>query len=462
MLKLASIQTRLAAGLSLSLLVLLTAQWLVVGVSIRYLTEAYIAAHLIQDSETLLAALLIANANEISLDKSKLSPVYARPFSGQYYKLSIGGKDFRSRSLWDTDLPHSAELPLGLTAKDRQKFTKSIVAGPQAQTLLQVTSRYSKKSTSITVTVAEDLTSIYKDITRFQVRYGIVSLVVALLLLAIQSFIIKKNLKPLDKIRRELMALEKGIVNNLQEDVPTEVLPLVRELNHQLKAFSQRLDRSRNATGNLAHALKTPLSLLSQLTNNEWIQQNQTIKDTLTQSVNTIEQTINRELKRARIAGAQLGGRHTELEPEIKSLIETLRAIYQQKSLNIHYTMPAKILCHMDRQDLMEMLGNVLDNACKWAKHEVLLTITDEQELLFTIEDDGSGCTVEEMDKLTKRGVRLDEQETGHGLGLSIVQGIVEDYFGKLLFSYSKKMGGLKVTISIPILMVGASQIHDS
>ena len=116
----------------------------------------------------------------------------------------------------------------------------------------------------------------------------------------------------------------------------------------------------------------------------------------------------------------------------------------------------------MDRQDLMEMLGNVLDNACKWAKHEVLLTITDEQELLFTIEDDGSGCTVEEMDKLTKRGVRLDEQETGHGLGLSIVQGIVEDYFGKLLFSYSKKMGGLKVTISIPILMVGASQIHDS
>jgi len=458
MLKLGSIQTRLAAGLSLSLLVLLTAQWLVVGVSIRYLTEGYIASHLIQDSETLLAALAIANTNEISLDKSKLSPVYARPFSGQYYKLSIGGKDIRSRSLWDTDLTHSVEPPTTPSEKERLRYTKSIVAGPQAQTLLQVTSRYSKKSTSIAVTVAEDLTSIYKDITRFQVRYGIVSLVVALLLLAIQSLIIKRNLKPLDKIRRELMALEKGIVNHLQEDVPNEVLPLVQELNHQLKAFSQRLDRSRNATGNLAHALKTPLSLLSQLANNEWIQQNQTIKDTLIQSVSTIEQTINRELKRARIAGAQLGGRHTELEPEILSLIETLRAIYQQKALNIQYTMPANVLCNMDRQDLMEMLGNVLDNACKWAKNEVLLTITDEQELTFNIEDDGPGCTVEEMDKLTKRGVRLDEQETGHGLGLSIVQGIVEDYLGALTIATSKDLGGLSVQIRIPVRITPAQK----
>ena len=440
--KLDSIQTRLAAGLSLSLILLLIVQWLVVGISIRYLTEDYIASHLVQDSETLLAALSISSSDDITLDKSKLSPVYLRPFSGQYYKLSVGGKIFRSRSLWDTDLSNSSN--------DSQRFAQSIISGPQAQTLLQVTSRYRKKSNSITVTVAEDLTPIYEDITEFQVRYGIVSLSFVLLLLAMQAFIVKKNLKPLDKIRRELIALEKGVINQLQEDVPAEVLPLVHELNHQLKALGQRLDRSRNATGNLAHALKTPLSLLAQLANDDWIQQNQTIRDALIQAVNTIEQSINRELKRARVAGAQLGGRKTELEPEIKSLIETLRTIYQQKALNVHYTMSANIMCNMDRQDLMEMLGNVLDNACKWANHEVLLTIEDAQELVFSIEDDGPGCTVEEMEQLTKRGVRLDEQETGHGLGLSIVQGIVEDYMGKLTISSSVKLGGLSVLISIP------------
>jgi len=446
MIKLGSIQSRLAAGLSVSLLALLAVQWLVVGVSIRYLSEGYIATHLVQDAETLLVALSISPDADVSLDKSKIGPVFSRPFSGQYYKVSVGDKVFRSRSLWDTDLSHSPEHP----PNGGQNVIRSIVAGPQGQLLLQITGHYSKKSRSIRITVAEDLSVIYEEITEFQLRYGIMSLAVVLVLLAIQAVIIKKNLNPLEKIRRELMALEKGVVNHLQEDVPSEVLPLVRELNQQLKAIGQRLDRSRNATGNLAHALKTPLSLLSQLANNDRIRQDQTVRDSLVQSVDTIERTINRELKRARIAGAQLGGRHTELEPEITSLVDTLGAIYQQKNLNISVIIPPKVLCNMDRQDLMEMLGNVLDNACKWAKSKVLLTVEEQQDLSFVIEDDGPGCTPEAMAKLTNRGMRLDEQTSGHGLGLSIVQGIVDDYSGSLQISSSKNFSGLKVTITIP------------
>ncbi len=451
MIKLSSIQSRLAAGLSVSLLVLLAVQWVVVGISIRYLSEGYIASHLIQDAEALLAALSVSELSvsgdvDVYLDKSKLGPVFSRPFSGQYYKVTVGDNIFRSRSLWDTDLLHSPEY----SRKHEREPTKAIVAGPQTQILLQVTRRYTKKSQAITISVAEDLTNVYKDITEFQIRYGIVSLAVALILLAVQAYIVRKNLKPLEKIRRELMALEKGVVNQLQEDVPTEVLPLVRELNYQLKAFAQRLDRSRDATGNLAHALKTPLSLLTQIADDTCMQQNQSIRDTLLQSVNAIEQTINRELKRARIAGAQLGGRNTEVEPEIQSLVDTLRAIYHKKQLNIHYNIPPKILCKMDRQDLLEMLGNVLDNACKWAESEVLLTIDNNHALTFIIEDDGAGCTADQIENLTKRGVRLDEQISGHGLGLSIVQGIVDDYDGDLKFSDSKKLGGLKVQILIP------------
>ncbi|MFV1984024.1 MAG: sensor histidine kinase [Thiohalomonadales bacterium] len=449
-----SIQTRLAGGLSLSLILLLTVQWIVVGVSIRKLTESYIATHLVQDSETLLASLFLSDNSDINLNKTKLGLVFSQPFSGQYYKVSVADKEFRSRSLWDTDLTHAAA--------NSQRNIQTIVAGPQQQTLLQITSRYTKNSKLIVISVAEDLSPIYKDITAFQIRYGIMTLVVAFILLVTQAFIINKNLKPLDKIRKELKLLDKGIISQLQENVPTEVLPLIRELNQQLKVFSLRLERSRNATGNLAHALKTPLSLLYQLTDDPWIQQNKNIRASLLQSIKTIEENINRELKRAQIAGVKFAARQSSLEPEIKSLLKTLRTIYQEKKLHIHYKIPDGMLCNMDRQDLLEMLGNVLDNACKWAKNEVLLTIKVREksknikngrnngELIFIVEDDGSGCTSDEMSQLTTRGIRLDEQTSGSGLGMSIVQGIVKDYIGQLDISRSKKLGGLCVQINIP------------
>jgi len=437
-----SIQSRLALGLSLSLILLLLVQWIVVGVSIRYLSESYIATHLTQDSETLLASLLLTDKNTIKLNKTKLGLVFSQPFSGQYYKITVADTDLRSRSLWDTDLNHADTLDTN--------HVQMIVEGPQQQTLLQITNHYTKNAKNILITVAEDLTPIYKDITVFQIRYSIVTLLIALILIAVQVFIVNKNLKPLDKIRRELQALEKGVISELQEDVPTEVLPLVQELNLQLTAFRRRLERSRNATGNLAHALKAPLSLLYQLADNPYLQKNNDIKKQLLEPIKKIEQIINRELKRARIAGVQLIARYSKLEPEIQSLIETLKTIYQEKNLKLRYNMPEAVLCNMERQDLLEMLGNVLDNACKWAKHTVLLTIDNNPDLVFSIDDDGPGCTVDEIVNLTTRGTRLDEQTSGHGLGLSIVKEIVDDYQGKLDITASTKLDGLCVIIIIP------------
>ncbi len=437
-----SIQSRLALGLSLSLILLLLIQWIVVGVSIRYLSESYIVTHLTQDSETLLASLFLTEKNTIELKKEKLGLVFSQPFSGQYYKITVSDLNFRSRSLWDTDLNH------GVT---RDKNTvQTIVDGPQQQTLLQITNHYTKNSKNILITVAEDLTPIYKDITVFQIRYSIITLLVALILIAVQVYIVNKNLKPLDKIRRELQSLEKGIISKLQEDVPTEVLPLVQELNLQLAAFRRRLERSRNATGNLAHALKAPLSLLYQLSDSHYLQKNNDIKTQLVESIQTIEQNINRELKHARIAGVQLAARHFKLEAEIQSLIETLKKIHQHKNLKLRYNMPEAVLCNMERQDLLEMLGNVLDNACKWAKQNVILTIKNNPNLVFRIDDDGPGCSADEITNLTIRGTRLDEQTSGHGLGLSIVQEIVDDYQGKLEITASTEFGGLCVCIVIP------------
>jgi signal transduction histidine kinase len=450
-----SIQSRLALGLILSLILLFLVQWLVVSVSIRYLTENYIAAHLVQDSETILASLSISSNNDIKLTNSELGLVYSQPLSGQYYKVTVEETEFRSRSLWDTDLSH-VEI-------NNENKSQLIVNGPLHQILLQVTSRYTKNSKQIVISVAEDLTNIRKDINTFQIRFSIVTLLIVIILIAVQAYIVNKNLKPLDTIRRELKSLDEGLISQLDENVPLEVLPLVRELNQQLTALRQRLDRSRNATGNLAHALKTPLSLLYQLVDDPVLNNHIEYKEILLQSAKSIDESIKRELKRARIAGKQYSARHSKLEPEIKSLLETLTRIYQDKDLNIHYKLPKDISCNMDRQDLMEMLGNVLDNACKWAQQEVLITIEKTTELInagntkntehivFIIEDDGAGCSIEEMENLTQRGNRLDEKTTGHGLGLSIVQSIIEDYRGELSILSSEKLGGLRITISIPV-----------
>ncbi|MFV2061283.1 MAG: ATP-binding protein [Gammaproteobacteria bacterium] len=437
-----SIQSRLALGLTLSLIFLLLAQWLVVSISIRYVTENYIASHLLQDSESLLASLSLANDKPVSLNILKLGPVFSQPFSGQYYKITVGNTIFRSRSLWDTDLSHS-EL-------SNEIVTQAIVTGPLQQILLQVSNRYTKNAKQITISVAEDLTPIYKDIKSFQIRFSLVTLFIVFLLIAVQAIIVKKNLKPLDNIRQELKSLDEGLIDKLQENVPIEVLPLVRELNQQLKAYRKRLDRSRKATGNLAHSLKTPLSLLYQLADDPLIKHNDAVKESLLQAAKTIDHNINRELKRSRIAGSQLAAKHSKLEPELQSLIETLTIIYQQRNLNIHYRVPIDMVCYMDRQDLLEMLGNVLDNACKWAKHEVLISVVKTDEIEFSIEDDGAGCSADEITALTNRGTRFDEQSSGSGLGLSIVQGIVDDYNGELRILTSKTLGGLKVKIRIP------------
>jgi signal transduction histidine kinase len=224
---------------------------------------------------------------------------------------------------------------------------------------------------------------------------------------------------------------------------------LVQELNHQLEAIKKRLARSRNATGNLAHALKAPLTLITQLANSEELQQFPHLKAKLLQHTAAIQQSIERELKRARVAGSHVAGRRTLLGPEINNLVKTLSAMYREKDLAINLKVPEDAVCTIDRQDMLEVLGNVLDNACKWAERDVAITVEQNGHTTIAIEDDGPGDP-DDMEKLVHRGTRADEQVAGHGLGLSIVAEIINDYGGKLEFTNSTALGGLRVAIDIP------------
>lgn len=439
-----SIQARLSAGLVLSLLALFTLQWAVVSASIRYLVEQYVGSRLDHDGESLLAALSFAADGTPLLDPARVDPVYQRPFSGHYFRIAAGRHELLSRSLWDENL-RVGEARLGESALLK-------IQGPQRQRLLVHARGYRKQGHALTIAVAEDLSPVEDDIRAFQWRYALVSLIALLSLLLIQYMVVRTGLRPLEQVRGELQRLERGEVQELTGAMPAEIAPLITQINRLLQTLGQRLKRSRNALGNLAHALKTPLTLLSQLAGRPELQAYPEVRNALRTQVQTLQAISERELKRARLAGGGALGQRVTLAPEVDALAHTLRSIYHSKELEIESRISTGAVFHGDREDFMELLGNLLDNACKWARGRVRTTIEMGVALMVRIEDDGPGCAPEQLAQLTRRGVRADESITGHGLGLAIVQDIVDQYQGHVRFGRSAELGGFMVEILLPVI----------
>jgi len=435
-----SIQARLATGLLISLISLLIAQWVVVERSIGDLAKQYIVSRLVHGGDLLVAALIINN-KKVLLDDSRLDPVYRKPFSGFYFTIDVAGQEFRSRSLWDEHLKVVAVAPGDTTTVRRR--------GPQDQELLVVTSAYKKNGQIAQVVVAEDVSDINRNISSLLKMHALLSLFILVVLILIQVAIVRRGLQPLDKARRQLDELENGLIQSLDEKVPKEIFALVHEVNLRIAAFQQRLERSRRVSGNLAHALKRPLTLLSQLAQDSSTPQHSDYSETFEKHIDEIKRIIERELSRARMAGTAIGGKQSELRSETQSLIKLLQTMYVDKSLNIELLVAAECYVSIDREDFHELMGNILDNACKWAKHQIRVTITNLDGVIIRVEDDGPGIPVEQLDRIMKRGTRLDEQVDGHGLGLSIVKDILEQYQGCILMQKSEDLGGLSLTIQM-------------
>jgi signal transduction histidine kinase len=195
--------------------------------------------------------------------------------------------------------------------------------------------------------------------------------------------------------------------------------------------------------------MKTPLTHLQQLGHRDELNDNPEIRDRLLAQTTQLQQLIERELTRARLAGHGIPGQHLNASEELNALIESLSVIYQHKQLDIQFRLELTQDLTMDREDFLELMGNLLDNACKWATHRVELLISDYDDLQIKVEDDGPGCAEHELEKLTQRGLRIDEETSGHGLGLAIVQDIIDSYQGNIHFDHSPSLGGLRVKIKL-------------
>lgn len=439
-----SLQARLAVGLVVTVLVLFTAQWLVVNISLRNLTEEYFASRLTHDAEGLLAGIVFDNNHHPVVDMERTNPIYERVFSGHYYEVMSEGFVVRSHSLLDYVLKIKP-VPAG-------HYTLTRTQGPELQPLIMLVAGYEKRGRLLTIAVAEDYSPIEGEYSVFQWRYVLITCAVLIGLIALQMWVVQRGLRPLEQVRADVQRLERGDIPELKGNVPTEIIPLVVEINRLITILGDRLERSRNSLGNLAHALKTPLTALDQLLNSDELRACPQLQAQLRDQSEIIGSFIQRELKRARLAGAVTPGGRFDVCQELPSLLTALKQIYRDKNLAVEWNIPPGLAYPAEREDMLELFGNLLDNACKWAVSKVLLSVESGPGLAFSIDDDGPGAPEERLEQLSARGLRLDESVGGYGLGLSISREIVNHYHGKIGFGRSTVLGGFRVWVCLPDL----------
>ncbi len=432
-----SLERSLQAGLLGTLVILLFVFWWAVTLTSRTLAESYVfneLARTVIDANSLI---------EADADNLQLGAMLGRLPSRTQLVLRSNG----ASSLWP---PEQSRLPLSLpelvpgavrrVSNSDQPDVQQVVHGWFAG--------FSIKGEAYVLGAIRDTTELHARLRVLQIFMAIAITVLIAAAILVQRFIVRRAVIKFDDIRRDMLRLERGHAVALSQEVPSEVLPLVIEFNRLLRRFEQRLRQSRNAVGNLAHSLKGPLNLL--IRSGEAEPMGQAERDLVKSNTEVIRRLIESELKRARVAGRSAVGVRFDAEAELPSMIGLLEQVYADKEVQIQFSVDRNVDLLHDRQDMLELIGNLLDNAAKWCTSRVQLTMQGSDSVTIVVQDDGPGCSPEELGRLTDRGVRLDESVAGHGLGLSIVNDIVDTYEGRISLSPSEDLGGLKATVYLP------------
>jgi two-component system sensor histidine kinase PhoQ len=264
---------------------------------------------------------------------------------------------------------------------------------------------------------------------------GIVSIVLMTLLL----FSLNAALSPINQLVKQIKGVEKGELNQIQQDYPDELEQLKTSINHLLKAEMQQRQRYKNSLGDLAHSLKTPLALLNS---------QEDMPEATKQPLQQIQHSIARQLKRS--VGADSAWLSVQpLKKITTQLIGAMTKVYADKNIVITLTCDHEVNFKCDKTDIMELLGNILDNACKAAHSKIEVHLKQTQDIIILIEDDGPGISDEHTDSLLTRGTRLDTYAEGQGIGMAVVSDLVDAYGGALDIGKSE-LGGAKIQVAFP------------
>jgi signal transduction histidine kinase len=280
--------------------------------------------------------------------------------------------------------------------------------------------------------------------------YAIWPVLGGLILMAAGLFGLRQGLTPFRRLRERLMAVRRGDDRRVEGVYPSEVQPLIDDLNALLEERQKAVKRAIATAGDLAHGLKTPLALLAQEADRAGAAGNRGLAENIGQQVERMSRQVDYHLARARAASGVASGVRCLVAPCVDALVRTLLKLHAGRALEISPEIASDLCTRVQPEDLDEMLGNLLDNACKWAKSAIVVKASRRgSTIIFTVDDDGPGLEGALRSAVLERGVRIDESAPGSGLGLAIVRDLAELYGGGISLDDSA-LGGLQARLSLP------------
>ena len=306
-----------------------------------------------------------------------------------------------------------------------------------------------------TIFVMEDAQTLAAQVRVFRAALWVYLGGAGLILLLLQVVILNWSLRPLQRVIAELIRVQRGQLQRMSERHPRELEPLTESINALIESERENLDRQRNTLADLAHSLKTPLAVLR--TQLDAGAGEQTLREELDIQLKRMNGLVSYQLARAASGGHKLFSAPVDIESSAEEIVRGLEKVYATKNVLCEFEIAPGVQFYGEAGDLQELLGNLLENAFKWARHRVLLTAQPgpalpnrRAGLQLAVEDDGPGIDADDVGKVLQRGVRGDERVQGHGIGLSIVQDLVRDYRGELQVGRSQELGGARFEVTLP------------
>ncbi len=391
----------------------------------------------------MIAAADIGPAGEVRFTRPLGDQRFFEPYSGLYWQVSAKGQDdFRSRSLWDRSLTAAPGNCRAVCRSDSKRFkdeplriVERDIVLPGAKTVFHF--QVAQSTADLDAQVAS---------LRSTLLWSLSALGLGLLVLAaLQS---TYGLSPLGRVSRAISAIRSGQATRVPDDFPREISPLIAELNELLDYNEQQADAARRHAGNLAHALKTPMSVLI----GEAAAGAADLGATVATQTAIMRRHVDHHLARARAAGRRsAAAARAEVWPSLEALARTIARIHSARGTVIDIDGDKSLAFRGEKQDFEEMLGNLLDNAALYGGGRVFVTVAGEGGFVrVLVEDDGPGIPEGERERLFERGARLDTAQPGTGLGLAIVRDVAEIYGGSVELGESEDLGGLAVTLRLP------------
>ncbi len=386
-------------------------------------------------------------------------PRFKRPGSGLYAQIVLPSRRWESESAQGPRLP-----PASMLAARQQVFEGPLpltqINGEAGEVYrygigLVDATRADGTEVPYAVYVLEDTTALGRQLGAFRSALWLNLGGAGLVLLLLQMLVLRWSLRPLRDVIADLKRVQAGHASGMSEAHPRELEPLTASINAFIESERENLDRQRNTLADLAHSLKTPLAVMrTRLDSGAGEAELRAEVDTQLRRMNDL---VSYQLARAARSGHQLFAAPIEIEPHAEQIVTGLEKVYAGKRVLCEFEIAPQARFHGEVGDLQELLGNLLENAFKWARARVLLTIAEGTEsagrrpgLSIAVEDDGPGIAEDRIAHVLQRGVRGDERVQGHGIGLAIVQDIVKSYRGELHVSRSAELGGAKFEIVLP------------